>query len=147
MARTLRWSDRIAVYFPITKFSIEQSDGITSISEDLRKQTVEVFGVKNEIRVINNFVNCDIYQPDPEKSDAARYAPNGEKLLIHLSNFRPVKRVLDCIRILAEVTKSDRAHLLMAGDGPDRGPAERLARDLGVARHVRSSASRITWSA
>ena len=123
-------------YFPITKFSIEQSDGITSISEDLRKQTVEVFGVKNEIRVINNFVNTDMYHPDPDKSDARRYSPNGEKLLIHLSNFRPVKRVLDCIRILAAVTKTTEAHLLMAGDGPDRGPAERLAHDLGVAKHV-----------
>jgi N-acetyl-alpha-D-glucosaminyl L-malate synthase BshA len=123
-------------YFPITKFSIEQSDGVTSISEDLRKQTVEVFGVKNEIRVINNFVNTDIYFPDPEKKDARPYAPNGEKLLIHLSNFRPVKRVLDCIRILAIVTKNTAAHLLMAGDGPDRGPAERLAHELGVSKHV-----------
>src|SRR5256886_944453 len=79
-------------YFPITKFSIEQSDGVTSISEYLRKQTVEAFGVTNEIRVIHNFVNCDLYVPDPEKSQAARYAPPGEKLLIHVSNFRPVKR-------------------------------------------------------
>ena len=123
-------------YFGITKFSIEKSDGITAISDNLREQTVETFGVRNEIRVIKNFVNCDLYHPDNEKKGAAAYAPGGEKLLIHLSNFRPVKRVLDCIRILAEVRKSVPARLLMAGDGPDRGPAEHLARSLKVDRHV-----------
>ena len=123
-------------YFPITKFSIEQSDGVTSISEYLRRRTVEEFGVSNEIRVIHNFVNCDMYSPDPEKSRAARYAPSGEKLLIHVSNFRPVKRVLDCIRILAEARKQVPAHLLLVGDGPESSPAERLARELGVDRSV-----------
>jgi N-acetyl-alpha-D-glucosaminyl L-malate synthase BshA len=123
-------------YFSITKFSIEQSDGITSISDYLRARTVDVFGVHNEIRVIKNFVNCDLYHPDEVKADAARYAPAGEKLLIHLSNFRPVKRVLDCVRILAEVRQSVPAHLLMVGDGPDRVPAEHLARELKVEQHV-----------
>ena len=123
-------------YFPITKFSIEQSNGVTSISEYLRRRTVEVFQVENEIRVIKNFVNCDLYHPDNEKTGAATYAPNGEKLIIHLSNFRPVKRVLDCIRILEEVRKQVPAHLLMVGDGPDRGPAEHLARELNIDRHV-----------
>ena len=123
-------------YFGITKFSIEKSDGITSISDNLREQTVEIFGVRNEIRVIKNFVNCDLYRPDNEKKGAAAYAPDGEKLLIHLSNFRPVKRVLDCIRILAEVRNSVPARLLMAGDGPERGPAEHLARQLKVDRYV-----------
>ena len=123
-------------YFGITKFSIEKSDGITAISDNLREQTVETFGVRNEIRVIKNFVNCELYHPDNEKKGAALYAPGGEKLLIHLSNFRPVKRVLDCIRILAEVRKSVPARLLMAGDGPERGPAEHLARSLKVDQHV-----------
>jgi N-acetyl-alpha-D-glucosaminyl L-malate synthase BshA len=123
-------------YFPITKFSIEKSDGITSISDYLRGQTEQVFGVSNEIRVIKNFVNCDLYHPDNVKKGASAYAPAGEKLLIHLSNFRPVKRVQDCIRILAEVRKSVPAHLLMVGDGPERGPAEHLARTLKVDRHV-----------
>ncbi len=123
-------------YFPITKFSIEKSDGITCISDYLRAETVEVFGVRNEIRVIKNFVNCDIYHPDEAKTGAAAYAPAGEKLLIHLSNFRPVKRVQDCVRILAEVRKSVPAHLLMAGDGPERSPAEHLARELKVERHI-----------
>jgi N-acetyl-alpha-D-glucosaminyl L-malate synthase BshA len=123
-------------YFGITKFSIEQSDGITAISHDLRRETVEVFGVENEVRVIHNFVNCDTYRPDPERIGLAEFAPAGEKLLIHLSNFRPVKRVLDCIRIFAEVRKHANVRLLMVGDGPERGPAEHLAWTLGVSKHV-----------
>src|SRR5580698_128938 len=123
-------------YFGITKFSIEQSDGITAISEDLRHDTVDVFGVENEIRVIYNFVNCDTYKPDPERRGADQFAPNGEKLLIHLSNFRPVKRVLDCIRIFAEVRKQANVRLLMVGDGPERAPAEHLATTLGVRSHI-----------
>src|SRR5271157_1016684 len=123
-------------YFPITKFSIEKSDGISSISDYLRERTVDVFGVQNEIRVIKSFVNCDLYRPDEAKTGAAAYAPAGEKLLLHLSNFRPVKRVLDCVRILAEVRKSVPAHLLMAGDGPERSTAEHLARELKVDRHI-----------
>src|SRR5258708_31225203 len=68
-------------YFPITKFSIEESDGVTSISNNLRDHTLEVFGVKNDIRVIHNFVNCKIYQPNHEKEGAGNFAPAGEKLL------------------------------------------------------------------
>lgn len=131
---TLVGADRS--YYSITKFSIEQSDGITSISNDLKRETIEVFGVENEIRVIHNFVNCDTYKPDPERKGIEEFAPNGEKLLIHLSNFRPVKRVLDCIRILAEVRKHANVRLLMVGDGPDRGPAEHLAWTLGVKDYV-----------
>jgi N-acetyl-alpha-D-glucosaminyl L-malate synthase BshA len=131
---TLVGADRS--YFPITKFSMEESDGITSISEYLRRQTVEVFGITNEIRVIRNFVNCELYQPNDAKTGSALFAPQGEKLLIHLSNFRSVKRPLDCVRILAEVRKNVAARLLMVGDGPERGPAEHLARELKVDRDV-----------
>jgi N-acetyl-alpha-D-glucosaminyl L-malate synthase BshA len=116
-------------YFPVTKYSIEQSDGITSISEYLRQRTEDVFGVANEIRVIHNFVNCDVYRPREDKR-------NDEKRLVHISNFRPVKRVQDCIRILAEVRRQIPAHLYMIGDGPERGPAERLAIELGVEANV-----------
>ena len=116
-------------YFPITKFSIEKSDGITSISANLRGQTYDFFGVQNEIRVIHNFVNVDIYKPMPDR-------PIGEKRLMHISNFRPVKRVVDCIRILAEVLKQTPAHLYMVGDGPDRPAAHGQARQLGIERHV-----------
>jgi N-acetyl-alpha-D-glucosaminyl L-malate synthase BshA len=131
---TLVGTDRS--YLPITKFSIEESDGVTAISDYLRRATVDFFEVKNDIRVIKNFVNCGMYQPDPERRRSSRLAPPGEKVIIHISNFRPVKRVLDCIRILKEVRKNAPAHLLMVGDGPDRAPAEVLARELGVERHV-----------
>jgi N-acetyl-alpha-D-glucosaminyl L-malate synthase BshA len=131
---TLVGSDRS--YFPITRFSIQRSDGVTAVSEYLRRQTVDVFGVPNEIRVITNFVNCGLYRMDRQKSRARLFSPKGEKLLIHVSNFRRVKRVQDCIRVLAEARKSVPAHLLMVGDGPERGPAEHLARELGVEEHV-----------
>ena len=116
-------------YFPITKYSIEQSDGITTISDYLRQRTIDVFNVPNEIDVISNFVNIAMYRPDPESRPR-------EKQLIHVSNFRPVKRVLDCIRILALVRQETEAHLMMVGDGPLRGPAEDLAMDLGIEDHV-----------
>ena len=123
-------------YFGITKFSIEQSDGITAISQDLRRDTVEKFGIESEIRVIYNFVNCDTYKADPERKGIADFAPNGEKLIVHVSNFRPVKRILDCIRVFAEVRKHANVRLLMVGDGPERGPAEHLAWTLGVKNYV-----------
>ena len=81
--------------------------------------------------MIHNFVNCDLYHPDLE----AR--AKGRKRILHISNFRPVKRVNDCVYAFAKVRKEVDAELVMAGDGPDRGPAEQLARDLGVAEHVR----------
>jgi N-acetyl-alpha-D-glucosaminyl L-malate synthase BshA len=118
-------------YFPITKFSIEQSDGVTTISEYMRQRTVEFFGVTHPIEVIHNFVNCSLYHPDPEAQS------QGNKRILHISNFRPVKRVLDCIYAFAKVREHVDAELYMAGDGPDRGPAERLARELNVDAHVR----------
>ncbi len=115
--------------FPTTKWSIEQSDGITAISDFVKKRTEEFFGVRCRIDVIRNFVNCEMYRPAPDHRSK-------RKRLIHVSNFRPVKRVLDCIRILAEVRKHVDAELVMVGDGPDRGPAETLARELQVSEHV-----------
>jgi len=131
---TLVGADRS--YLPITKFSLEESDGVTAISDYLRIATEDAFGPSKPIRVIKNFVNCEMYQPDPEGRRGSVLSPKGEKTLLHLSNFRPVKRVLDCIRILKEVRKEMPAHLLMVGDGPDCGPAEHFARELGVERHV-----------
>ncbi len=126
---TLVGADRS--YFPITKFSIERSDGVTTISEYMRRRTVEFFGIENPIEVIHNFVNCSLYKPDREAQ------AKGRRRILHISNFRPVKRVLDCVRAFAEVRKHVDAELIMAGDGPDRGPAERLARDLGIGQQVR----------
>ncbi len=118
-------------YYRATKFSIEQSNGITAVSEYIRAQTVEFFQVRNPIEVIHNFINASVYRPDEKNSYG------GRKRILHISNFRPVKRVLDCIHVFARVRKEADAELFMAGDGPDRGPAERLARELGVDTHVR----------
>jgi len=123
-------------YMPITRFSIEQSDGVTAISYYLKEHTLSVFGVGEQMRVIQNFVNCDLYYPHRDEAARAKFAPGGEKILVHLSNFRPVKRVLDAVRVAAKVRQEVPCKLLMIGDGPDRGPAEYLARDLGINKDV-----------
>ena len=120
-------------YFPITKFSIQKSDGITGVSKDVRRETYEVFGVDNDIRVIYNFVNIETYRPADNWDNESQSV---EKRLMHISNFRPVKRVTDCVRILAEVLKTTPAHLYMVGDGPDRPQAHGLAREMGLERHI-----------
>lgn len=136
---TLVGADRS--YFPITKFSIERSDGVTTISEYMRQRTINFFGVQGSIEVIHNFVNCSLYKPDPEaqsrRSDKALASSTGRKRILHISNFRPVKRVLDCIQVLARVREQVDAELFLAGDGPERGPAERLAHELNVDKYVR----------
>jgi L-malate glycosyltransferase len=120
-------------YLPITRFSIEQSDGVTAISQYLRERTLREFDIRNEIRVIYNFVNCDVYVRGKEASDLKQeYAPNGERLLVHLSNFRPVKRITDCIEVFERVRKEIPSKLLMIGDGPDRSRAEWLAVQKGI---------------
>ena len=125
-------------YLPITRYSIEQSDGVTAISQYLRERTVREFEVKNHIEVIYNFVNCDVYCRD-EKTFAERraeFAPNGERILIHVSNFRPVKRITDVIEIFDRVRKQIPSKLLLLGDGPDRSPAEWLAVQKGIHNDV-----------
>jgi N-acetyl-alpha-D-glucosaminyl L-malate synthase BshA len=120
-------------YLPITRFSIEQSDGVTSISQYLARRTLEVFEITTPIKVIPNFVNCDMYHRTPEAMQLrAKYAKPDERLLVHLSNFRPVKRVLDVIEIFDRVQKKLPARLLMIGDGPDRAGAEWLAVEKGI---------------
>jgi N-acetyl-alpha-D-glucosaminyl L-malate synthase BshA len=118
-------------YLPITRFGIEESDGVTAISEYLKRRTLDEFRVHAEIEVIPNFVNCDVYEPlKPEVREAARarFAPANEPILVHLSNFRPVKRAPDAVLIFAEVVKHMPAHLLLIGDGPDRSVVEWLAK-------------------
>jgi L-malate glycosyltransferase len=121
-------------YLPITKFGIEESDGVTSISSHLRDRTREAFGITREIEVVRNFVNCDVYVRDPELVAAMRprYAAPGERLLVHLSNFRPVKRIQDVVKVFARVAAAVPARLLLIGDGPDRSVAEYLAREHHV---------------
>jgi L-malate glycosyltransferase len=123
-------------YLPITRFGIDQSDGVTAISNYLREKTIQEFHTEREIEVIPNFVNCDVYKPleaDVRAEGRARYAGEGEKILVHLSNFRPVKRAVDVLRTFSRIAKEVPAHLLLIGDGPDRSAAEWIAQR----RHIR----------
>jgi L-malate glycosyltransferase len=123
-------------YLPITKFSIEQSDGVTAISNYLRDLTVKDFEIKRPIEVVPNFVNCDLYKRCDDPAERARWAPNGEPILMHLSNFRPVKRVTDVVEIFALVREKIPAKLVMMGDGPDRGAAEYIVRKKRLTKDV-----------
>jgi N-acetyl-alpha-D-glucosaminyl L-malate synthase BshA len=122
-------------YLPITRFSIEQSDGVTAISGYLKERTLAEFEVKNPIEVIPNFVNCDLYCRAPQE-ERAQWAPKGEPILMHLSNFRPVKRLTDVVEIFALVREKMPAKLVLIGDGPDRGSAEWLVRQKCLTRDV-----------
>ncbi|MGA2672148.1 MAG: N-acetyl-alpha-D-glucosaminyl L-malate synthase BshA [Terracidiphilus sp.] len=123
-------------YLPIIRYAIQESDGVTSISSYLKEKTIEDFGVTRGIEVVTNFVNCDVYTPI--KDEAARAAARlklvrpDEAILMHLSNFRPVKRVLDVVKVFAQVAREVPAQLVLVGDGPDRSAAEWLAHDLGI---------------
>jgi N-acetyl-alpha-D-glucosaminyl L-malate synthase BshA len=116
-------------YLPITRFSIEESDAVTAISEYLREVTQREFEIHRPVEVIPNFVNCDVFSPANGKCRREEFAPQGEKILVHLSNFRPVKRVPDVMEIFALVRREIPAKLLMIGDGPDRTVAEWMVRE------------------
>jgi N-acetyl-alpha-D-glucosaminyl L-malate synthase BshA len=122
-------------YYSITKFSIERSDAVTAVSQYLRDETYRAFGCTEcGISVIPNFVSLDRFQPAPAGTDPR---DRGEKVLMHISNMRPVKRLLDIVRIFARVQAALPARLVLVGDGPDRDAAEREAVALGVASRVR----------
>ena len=124
-------------YFVMTRFSIEQSTAITAVSNWLKHETMDKFDIDRPIQVIYNSVDLERFQR--RESDCCtrrRYAPNDEPILMHISNFRPVKRVQDVVRAFARVRKEMPARLLMIGDGPERDPAQKLARELGVADDV-----------
>ncbi|HXZ27655.1 MAG TPA: N-acetyl-alpha-D-glucosaminyl L-malate synthase BshA [Terriglobales bacterium] len=124
-------------YLPITRFAIEASDGTTAISQYLRERTLKELDVRTPVEVIYNFVNCDTYQRDADaRQRRAGYADPSERLLVHLSNFRPVKRVTDVVEVFDRVQKQLPARLLMIGDGPDRSAAEWLVRRKGLQERV-----------
>jgi L-malate glycosyltransferase len=132
---TLVGADRS--YLPITRFGILRSDGVTSISQYLRRETCQVFDIKeNVIEVIPNFIDPNYYYRRPNEALLGKYAPDGEKLVVHVSNFRPVKRITDCIRIFAALQSKVKARLVMVGDGPEKSQGEWLARQLGVSKDV-----------
>ena len=125
-------------YFTLTRFSIEQSDKVTAVSAYLREETYRAFGcVGCDVEVIPNFVPLTEYHPPVDAGCRASVAPPGHRVLLHVSNFRPVKRLLDVVRIFAGVRRVRPATLLLVGDGPDRGPAEQEADRLGLSGDVR----------
>jgi N-acetyl-alpha-D-glucosaminyl L-malate synthase BshA len=129
-------------YLPITRYAIQESDGVTAISNYLREKTIADFNVTRPIETITNFVNCDVYTPftdavQREKACERRhFAAPDEPILMHLSNFRPVKRVTDVVKVFANVARELSAQLVLVGDGPDRSSAEWLAHDLGIHSRV-----------
>ncbi len=119
-------------FLPVMKFSIEQSDGVTAVSRFLREKTMTNYGINKEIEVIPNFVDTEKYSRIPSCHFRKQMAPKGEKILVHISNFRAVKRVADVVRIFDQVRKKIPSKLLLVGDGPDRSNCEILCRELGI---------------
>lgn len=126
-----------STYAPVVAFSINQSDGVTAVSENLREETYKHFKITRDIRVIPNFVDFRRFQHSNKDHFKKAIAPNGEKLLIHTSNFRKVKRVQDVIHLFDLVQQQIPAKLLLVGDGPERQNMEQLCRDTGVCEQVR----------
>lgn len=123
-------------YLRATRHAIERSDAVTAVSRHLRQQTQDVLGVTRSIHVIPNTVDAARFRPGVEPEVRRRFAPDDEALLLHVSNFRPVKRTCDVVRVLAEVNRDTPARLVMVGDGPEQPKAAAMARDLGVADRV-----------
>jgi N-acetyl-alpha-D-glucosaminyl L-malate synthase BshA len=125
-----------AAYAPVVKFTIDKSDGVTAVSHYLANDTRTRFGVQRDIQVIYNFVNGDEYNRNQCRIPKSLFAPGGVPLIVHMSNFRPVKRVVDLIQAFIKVRKTTECRMLLVGDGPDRWPAEMAARDGGVLSDV-----------
>lgn len=126
-----------ASYEPVVTFSINQSDGVTAVSEDLRKETYEHFKITNEIEVIPNFIDLEKFKKQKKDHFKKAICPNNEVLVVHTSNFRKVKRIGDVIKVFYNIHKEIPAKLLMIGDGPERVPAEQQCRELGIVDDVR----------
>jgi N-acetyl-alpha-D-glucosaminyl L-malate synthase BshA len=124
-------------YLPVVAYSMNHSNGITAVSEDLKRETLEYFHLKKEIRVIPNFIDFSRFKKTDKDHFKKAIAPNGEKILMHVSNFRKVKRVEDVVLVFDQVLKKIPAKLLLVGDGPERMAVEMLCRKLGNCEHVR----------
>jgi L-malate glycosyltransferase len=124
-------------YKSITAFSIQRSDGLTAVSEYLRQETVDHFDIQPErIEVIPNFVDLNEYKRDVHPCHRSRLSQQGEKIIMHISNFRPVKRVDDAVRVFALINRQVPARLILIGDGPEKGRVQQTAEDEGVADRV-----------
>jgi N-acetyl-alpha-D-glucosaminyl L-malate synthase BshA len=126
-----------ASYEPVVTFSINQSDGVTAVSHDLKKQTYEFFNITNEIEVIPNFIDLKKFKKQKKDHFKKAICPNGEMLIVHTSNFRKVKRIGDIIQIFNNIHQQMPSKLLMIGDGPERTKAEKLSKELGIEHDIR----------
>ncbi len=126
-----------ASYEPVVTFSINESDGVTAVSKDLRYQTFEFFDITKEIEVIPNFIDLDKFKKQKKDHFKKAICPNGEVLIVHISNFRKVKRIGDVVKIFNNIRRETPAKLLMIGDGPERAGAEDLSKKLGIEDDVR----------
>ncbi|WP_304235437.1 N-acetyl-alpha-D-glucosaminyl L-malate synthase BshA [Jiulongibacter sediminis] len=124
-------------YKPVVTFSINKSDGVTAVSDDLRKDTFNTFKITNEIEVIPNFVDMSRFHKQEKDHFKKIICPNDEKLIVHISNFRRVKRIGDVITAFGKIRESIPSKLLLIGDGPERVKMEKLCRDLGLCDDIR----------
>jgi L-malate glycosyltransferase len=125
-------------YEPVITFAINQSDAVTAVSESLRQDTYKYFPIKKEIQVIPNFIDFNEYRKLKHACIKKSFAPYGEKILIHISNFRKVKRVEDVLHVFDRVRKKMPAKLILVGDGPERGNIEKLCRELDTCNDIKA---------
>lgn len=128
---------RDKTYAPVVTFSINESDAITAVSHNLKAETYKSFDITKEIDVIHNFVDVSRFSKKPIDAFKKVIAPNGEKIIVHASNFRKVKRVQDVVKVFANVKEKINCKLLMVGDGPERPVMEEMVKELGLEEHVR----------
>jgi L-malate glycosyltransferase len=124
-------------FLPLMKFALEQSDGVTAVSSFLKEKTLSTYQLDIDIEVIPNFIDPAVYSPREACKYRELFSPDGEKILVHTSNFRPVKRVTDVVHTFNLVQQELPARLLLIGDGPDRSECESLCRELGIFEKVR----------
>ena len=124
-------------FFPVAEFSINSSDGVTTVSNQLKRQTEETFNVQNDIRVIYNFIDFERFRKTDKDHFKKAIAPDGEKIMVHVSNFRKVKRVEDVIRVYEKVQAIMPCKLMLIGDGPEREKMEQLCRKIGLCSEIR----------
>jgi N-acetyl-alpha-D-glucosaminyl L-malate synthase BshA len=125
---------------PVIKYSIEESDAVTAVSQSLKNDTQSIFKIKNEIHVIPNFIDITEYEniSQVHKCHRKYYSPNGEKIIVHVSNFRAVKRVDDVLRVFDRIRKKIPSKLILIGDGPERSNIEKFCRELNTCNDIHS---------